>query len=183
MNHSHHDKKIRINNLILINQQSIYFVSTCELLISFTNVNFLQQIKFQSKDTNDIFTETFMCLFVFARHSKMEVNIYKNLDNCRYWNLLGIKILKDQLRLCKSLNSVNLQFFFIVHYRIPVVFVVTSNWGFSNFSQFFITLGDDLDYLDGQHTVFGEVVEGFEVLDKINDAICDDEHRPYQDIR
>lgn len=50
-------------------------------------------------------------------------------------------------------------------------------------SQFFITLGDDLDYLDGQHTVFGEVVEGFEVLDKINDAICDDEHRPYQDIR
>lgn len=50
-------------------------------------------------------------------------------------------------------------------------------------SQFFITLGDDLDYLDGVHTVFAEVVEGFEVLDKLNDAICDDEHRPYQDIR
>ncbi|XP_068755817.1 peptidyl-prolyl cis-trans isomerase-like 4 [Montipora capricornis] len=50
-------------------------------------------------------------------------------------------------------------------------------------SQFFITLGDDLDYLDGQHTVFAEVVEGFEVLEKLNDAICDDEHRPYQDIR
>lgn len=50
-------------------------------------------------------------------------------------------------------------------------------------SQFFITLGDDLDYLDGVHTVFAEVVEGFEVLDKLNEAICDDEHRPYQDIR
>jgi len=50
-------------------------------------------------------------------------------------------------------------------------------------SQFFITLGDDLDYLDGVHTVFAEVVEGFDVLDKLNDAICDDEHRPYQDIR
>lgn len=50
-------------------------------------------------------------------------------------------------------------------------------------SQFFITLGDDLDYLDDQHTVFAEVVEGFDVLDKLNDAICDDEHRPYQDIR
>lgn len=49
--------------------------------------------------------------------------------------------------------------------------------------QFFITLGDDLDYLDGVHTVFAEVVEGFEVLDKLSDAICDDEHRPYQDIR
>ncbi|KAJ7363665.1 Peptidyl-prolyl cis-trans isomerase-like 4 [Desmophyllum pertusum] len=50
-------------------------------------------------------------------------------------------------------------------------------------SQFFITLGDDLDYLDGVHTVFGEVVEGFDILDKLNEAICDDEHRPYQDIR
>lgn len=50
-------------------------------------------------------------------------------------------------------------------------------------SQFFITLGDDLDYLDGVHTVFAEVVEGFEVLDKLNETICDDEHRPYQDIR
>ena len=52
-----------------------------------------------------------------------------------------------------------------------------------NCFQFFITLGDDLDYLDGVHTVFAEVVEGFEILDKLNEAICDDEHRPYQDIR
>ena len=49
--------------------------------------------------------------------------------------------------------------------------------------QFFITLAENLDYLDGVHTVFGEVVEGFDVLDKINEAICDEEHRPYQDIR
>ena len=54
---------------------------------------------------------------------------------------------------------------------------------FETMFQFFITLGDDLDYLDGVHTVFAEVVEGFEVLDKLSDAICDDEHRPYQDIR
>ena len=52
-----------------------------------------------------------------------------------------------------------------------------------NYFQFFITLGDDLDYLDGVHTVFAEVVEGFEILDKLNDAICDDDNRPYQDIR
>ncbi|XP_020605598.1 peptidyl-prolyl cis-trans isomerase-like 4 isoform X2 [Orbicella faveolata] len=50
-------------------------------------------------------------------------------------------------------------------------------------SQFFITLGEDLDYLDGVHTVFAEVVEGFDILDKLNDAICDDDNRPYQDIR
>ncbi|KAK3735819.1 hypothetical protein QZH41_019920 [Actinostola sp. cb2023] len=50
-------------------------------------------------------------------------------------------------------------------------------------SQFFITLADSLNYLDGVHTVFGEVTEGFDVLDKINETICDDSNRPYQDIR
>lgn len=50
-------------------------------------------------------------------------------------------------------------------------------------SQFFITLGDDLDYLDGKYTLFGEVAEGFEVLDKINNAYCDDRGRPFRDIR
>lgn len=49
--------------------------------------------------------------------------------------------------------------------------------------QFFITLGENLDYLDGKHTVFGEVAEGFDILDKLNEAICDENHRPYQDIR
>ncbi|CDS13969.1 Putative Peptidylprolyl isomerase [Lichtheimia ramosa] len=50
-------------------------------------------------------------------------------------------------------------------------------------SQFFITLGDDLDYLDGKYTVFGEVAEGYEVLDKINEAYCDEQGRPFRDIR
>ena len=50
-------------------------------------------------------------------------------------------------------------------------------------SQFFITLGDNLDYLDKEHCVFGEVVEGHEALLNINDAICDEQHIPYQDIR
>jgi peptidyl-prolyl cis-trans isomerase-like 4 len=50
-------------------------------------------------------------------------------------------------------------------------------------SQFFITLGDDLDYLDGKYTLFGELAEGFDVLDKINDAFCDDKGRPFRDIR
>ncbi|XP_013390811.1 peptidyl-prolyl cis-trans isomerase-like 4 [Lingula anatina] len=50
-------------------------------------------------------------------------------------------------------------------------------------SQFFITTGDNLDYLDGVHTVFGEVSEGFDTLSKINEAHCDQENRPFQDIR
>jgi peptidyl-prolyl cis-trans isomerase-like 4 len=50
-------------------------------------------------------------------------------------------------------------------------------------SQFFITLDENLSYLDGEHCVFGEVAEGFEILEKINEAICDGTNRPYQDIR
>lgn len=50
-------------------------------------------------------------------------------------------------------------------------------------SQFLITLGADLDNLDGLHSVFGEVAEGHDVLDKLNEAFCDKEGKPYQDIR
>ncbi|CAM9627698.1 unnamed protein product [Chrysoparadoxa australica] len=54
----------------------------------------------------------------------------------------------------------------------------------SNSSQFFITMrGDDLTHLDGKHTIFGSVAEGLEVLDEINTQFCDEEGRPYRDIR
>jgi hypothetical protein len=44
-------------------------------------------------------------------------------------------------------------------------------------------LGSELQSLDSEHCVFGEVSEGNEVLLKLNEVICDSEHRPYQDIR
>ena len=50
-------------------------------------------------------------------------------------------------------------------------------------SQFIITLGDELDYLDGKAAIFGKVAEGFDALEKINDAFCDDKGRPLVDIR
>ena len=50
-------------------------------------------------------------------------------------------------------------------------------------SQFFITLGDNLDSLDaGQHCVFGEIVEGNEIIETLNEIISDNENRPYQGI-
>lgn len=49
-------------------------------------------------------------------------------------------------------------------------------------SQFFVTLGSDLQSLD-EHCIFGEVTEGLDILLKLNEAICDTTHRPYQDIR
>ncbi|KAF8312299.1 cyclophilin-like domain-containing protein [Cantharellus anzutake] len=50
-------------------------------------------------------------------------------------------------------------------------------------SQFFITLADDVDYLDGKHAVFGRVVEGFDTLEKLNEVFVDSQNRPLKDIR
>ncbi len=46
----------------------------------------------------------------------------------------------------------------------------------TNSSQFFITMrGEDLEHLDGKHTIFGQVEEGMGVLEKINAQFVDDE--------
>ncbi|KAK3934603.1 cyclophilin-like domain-containing protein [Diplogelasinospora grovesii] len=50
-------------------------------------------------------------------------------------------------------------------------------------SQFIVTLGEHTEYLDGKGAIFGKVVEGFDVLEKINDAIVDDRGHPLVDIR
>ena len=53
-----------------------------------------------------------------------------------------------------------------------------------NSSTFYITLSsNNLISLNGKHTIFGEVTKGFDVLDKINDSYCDEDNRPYQNIR
>jgi peptidyl-prolyl cis-trans isomerase-like 4 len=50
-------------------------------------------------------------------------------------------------------------------------------------SQFIISLGDEIDYLDGKAAIFGKVVEGFDTLEEINEAFCDEKGRPLVDIR
>ena len=50
-------------------------------------------------------------------------------------------------------------------------------------SQFLVTLDENIGFLDGKAAVFGTVVEGFDVLDKINTAFVDDKGRPLKDIR
>ncbi|CAK8684054.1 unnamed protein product [Clavelina lepadiformis] len=70
----------------------------------------------------------------------------------------------------------------IKHKTAGVVSMVNDGNGYHG-SQFLITLGENLDSLDGIHTVFGEVAEGMDVVMKISEAFCDKENRPYQDIR
>lgn len=52
-----------------------------------------------------------------------------------------------------------------------------------NGSQFFITLADNLDWLDGKYTVIGSVAEGLEVLEQIGAVMVDENKRPFKDVR
>lgn len=49
--------------------------------------------------------------------------------------------------------------------------------------QFYITVRDEITSLDEKHTVFGQVSEGLDTLDKIGEAFVDDSYRPLQNIR
>eukprot|EP00242_Pyramimonas_sp_CCMP2087_P014359 CAMPEP_0198223000 /NCGR_PEP_ID=MMETSP1445-20131203/90567_1 /TAXON_ID=36898 /ORGANISM="Pyramimonas sp., Strain CCMP2087" /LENGTH=258 /DNA_ID=CAMNT_0043901701 /DNA_START=81 /DNA_END=854 /DNA_ORIENTATION=+ len=52
-----------------------------------------------------------------------------------------------------------------------------------NASQFYITTAEELTSLDEKHTIFGEVGEGHDTLERINEVFCDDAGRPYQNVR
>ncbi|KAM4633930.1 peptidyl-prolyl cis-trans isomerase-like 4 [Polymixia lowei] len=70
----------------------------------------------------------------------------------------------------------------IKHRKKGIVSMV-NNGNDQHGSQFLITTGESLDYLDGVHTVFGEVTEGLDVLAKINETFVDKDFVPFQDIR
>ncbi|KAJ2357562.1 Peptidyl-prolyl cis-trans isomerase-like 4, partial [Coemansia sp. RSA 2618] len=49
-------------------------------------------------------------------------------------------------------------------------------------SQFFIGLGDSLEYLDGKHTVIGRVAEGLDTVSALDACAGDKDKRPLKDV-
>ena len=53
----------------------------------------------------------------------------------------------------------------------------------TNGSQFFIVTVQSAEWLDGKHTVFGEVTDGMDVVDTISELPRDGRDRPLQEAR
>lgn len=51
----------------------------------------------------------------------------------------------------------------------------------TNLSQFYIIYAKQ-PHLDGKNTVFGKVIDGFEVLDELEKVECDKKFRPVNEV-
>ena len=53
----------------------------------------------------------------------------------------------------------------------------------TNGSQFFLVTVPEASWLDGKHTVFGQITEGLDVVDKIEGKPTDGRDKPTEDIK
>ena len=73
------------------------------------------------------------------------------------------------------------EFHYALRFDKPGKLAMANSGPNTNGSQFFITLGPT-PWLDGRHTIFGQVIEGQDVVEKIANADRNNQDRPLQDI-
>jgi peptidyl-prolyl cis-trans isomerase A (cyclophilin A) len=73
------------------------------------------------------------------------------------------------------------EFHNLLHFDKPGKLAMANSGPNTNGSQFFITTAPT-PWLDGRHSIFGQIVEGQDVLEKISNAEKDARDRPLKDI-
>ena len=67
------------------------------------------------------------------------------------------------------------------HFQKPGKLAMANAGPNTNGSQFFITVADT-SWLTGKHTIFGEVVEGYDIVEKISKLPTAAQDRPKKDV-
>ena len=127
------------------------------------------------RSRNDFFRSIMSPLF-----NRMGIRTQEELDKRRDEVQKNMKA----LTLKKAYENMGYQYSESLPSRPPTKSVIAmANAGpNTNGSQFFINLGDT-PHLTGKHTVFGKVVKGVEVVEKIGEAKTDAGNKPLQEVR
>ena len=70
---------------------------------------------------------------------------------------------------------------FELNHNKPYLLSMANSGPNTNGSQFFITTSNT-PYLNGKHVIFGKVINGFEIINKLNNIKIDNNDKPINDI-
>ncbi len=148
---------------------------------------------------------------ICAPRQPQDINQFKMSDISQFYIVLGKKYTNEQLDLVEKATNNPIKLKLKKQYYLPykeeleklktedpkefnrrlreIKEKIAFEYAVSNHLEFteeqrkaYTTIGG-LPELDGEYTVFGEVISGFDVMDKIASLKTDKNNRPYQDVK